>query len=149
MNRARLSIDMKRKAYPLLAKLARDGGIVASTLDDEGALVLLRDMLDDLGVQPSPDGAPLGTQESRETTRREIAATAARPVLVTPDERFASKTVSDAGAMRIAVIRSAFTLCVTTIEDACKPGRYLALCITAMEQACMWAIKSVSHEPRD
>lgn len=69
------------------------------------------------------------------------------PLIITPDDRFASKQVDAAGGTRIAVLRSAFTLNGRTVEEACGPGRYRALALTALEEACMWAIKSVSHEP--
>lgn len=72
-----------------------------------------------------------------------------RPVIVEIAKPFSTQPVSEHGALRMAVIRSAFTLTASSVEEACKAGRYRSLAMTALEEACMWAIKSITHEPID
>lgn len=66
-------------------------------------------------------------------------------VLVAEHPRFASQTLDAGGTARVAVVKSAFTMLLTTIEDACPHNRWRSLAITALEEACMWAVKAISH----
>lgn len=116
-------IVMVERAKPLIARLARESGIVSPTADDPTALDLLKQLLDAATKQPEP------------------------PVLVQPARAFASLPCNEAQAVRIGVLRSDFTKLYDTVIASCKPGRYLSLGNTALEEACMWFVKSVTHEP--
>lgn len=68
------------------------------------------------------------------------------PILAAEHPRFASQRLDDAGAMRVAVVKSGCSLLLKTIEEACPHNRHRSLAITALEEACMWAVKAISHE---
>jgi hypothetical protein len=112
------------RARPLIIRLAKESGIVTHNLDDDAAIETLREVC--TATLPKPPE---------------------RPAFVEPARPFASLPINDAQAVRIASIRSGFTLLHDTIIAACKPGRYLSLVMTALEEACMWCVKSVTHEP--
>jgi hypothetical protein len=116
--------EMAQRARPLLVRLAKESGIVGREIDDSAAIMVLRDTC--AAVLPKPPG---------------------QPAFVEPARQFASLPISNTQAVRIASIRSAITLAHETIAAACKPGRYFSLTATALEEACMWAVKSVTHEP--
>lgn len=125
------------KAGPALVDLAKRLGIVAADLAKDQVLDTLRDLLDH--VHPTREPTFPGASPSQPIGQEPI---------IRPDARFDTMLVDDAGAVRIGVLRSSFTLNGRTVEEACGPGRYRALALTALEEACMWAIKSVTHEPK-
>jgi hypothetical protein len=116
--------EMAQRVRPLLVRLAKESGIVGREIDDSAAIEKLRDAC--TATLPKP---------------------AERPAFVEPARIFASLPITNSQAVRIASIRSGFTLLHDTIIAACKPGRYLSLVLTALEEACMWCVKSITHEP--
>lgn len=120
--------EQLRKARPILLRVVRNAGIVGEHLSDEGVAETVRAILD--GPRDEP----------HETDAHDTTA-----VIGKVDPRLDTRRVDDRGALRIAILRSAYSLCLTTLEDAAPAGRHRSLAVTALEESCLWAVKAVSH----
>ena len=120
------------KVRAALLKLAEETGVIATMLDPDAALDTL--------------GALVDYARGAERDEHEHTHADAPPVLVKEHPRFASQRLDEAGATRVAVVKSGCTILLDTIEQACPHNRHRSLAITALEEACMWAVKAISHE---